>query len=55
VSGSLGAYSYLPASVKTFPDQRRLKAMMESAGFANVGYQNLTGGIAALHVGDRKA
>ena len=52
VSGSSGAYSYLPASVKAFPDQRRLAAMMETAGFRNVRYTNLTGGIAAAHVGD---
>lgn len=52
VSGSSGAYSYLPASVKAFPDQRRLKAMMERAGFAAVRYTNLSGGIAAAHVGD---
>jgi demethylmenaquinone methyltransferase/2-methoxy-6-polyprenyl-1,4-benzoquinol methylase len=52
VSGSSGAYSYLPASVKAFPDQRRLKAMMERAGFAAVRYKNLSGGIAAAHVGD---
>jgi demethylmenaquinone methyltransferase/2-methoxy-6-polyprenyl-1,4-benzoquinol methylase len=52
VSGSSGAYSYLPASVKAFPDQRRLAAMMETAGFRIVRYTNLTGGIAAAHVGD---
>jgi demethylmenaquinone methyltransferase / 2-methoxy-6-polyprenyl-1,4-benzoquinol methylase len=53
VSGSSGAYSYLPASVKAFPDQKRLASMMASVGFANVRYTNLTGGIAAAHVGDR--
>lgn len=52
VSGSSGAYSYLPASVKAFPDQRRLAAMMETAGFSGVRYKNLSGGIAAAHVGD---
>ncbi len=52
VSGSSGAYSYLPASVKAFPDQRRLAAMMEAAGFSGVRYKNLSGGIAAAHVGD---
>lgn len=53
VSGSSGAYSYLPASVKAFPDQKRLASMMAGVGFANVRYTNLTGGIAAAHVGDR--
>jgi demethylmenaquinone methyltransferase/2-methoxy-6-polyprenyl-1,4-benzoquinol methylase len=55
VSGSPGAYAYLPASVKAFPDQRALEALMERAGFASVRYRNLSAGIAALHVGERPA
>lgn len=51
VSGSQSAYEYLPASVRRFPDQRRLSDMMRRAGFANVTYDNLTGGIAAIHTG----
>jgi demethylmenaquinone methyltransferase/2-methoxy-6-polyprenyl-1,4-benzoquinol methylase len=53
ISGSKSAYEYLPDSVKRFPDQETLAAMMRTAGFAKVSYQNLTGGIAALHVGTR--
>lgn len=53
VSGSRGAYEYLPDSVSRFPDQRRLAAMMTDIGFTEVEYQNLTGGIAALHMGTR--
>lgn len=53
VSGSRGAYEYLPDSVSKFPDQARLAAMMREAGFANVEYLNLTGGIAAMHSGAR--
>jgi len=53
VSGSRGAYEYLPDSVSKFPDQKRLAAMMGSTGFASVKFQNLTGGIAALHVGTK--
>lgn len=52
ISGSFGAYSYLPASVAQFPDQEKLARMMTEAGFARVRYFNLTGGIAALHLGD---
>lgn len=55
VSGSRGAYTYLPKSVEDFPDQKSLVGMMESAGFADVRYRNLSGGIAAMHVGDRAA
>jgi len=53
VSGSRGAYEYLPNSVRKFPDQKRLAEMMRGAGFEEVGYRNLTGGIAALHTGRR--
>lgn len=53
ISGSRGAYEYLPDSVSRFPDQKRLAAMMREAGFTEVEYQNLTGGIAALHMGRR--
>lgn len=53
VSGSRGAYEYLPDSVSKFPDQKRLVRMMEETGFANVEYQNLTGGVAAIHTGTR--
>ena len=55
VSGSRGAYEYLPDSVSRFPDQRRLAGLMREAGFEEVGYRNLTGGIAALHTGRRPA
>ena len=51
VSGSRGAYEYLPDSVSKFPNQKKLAALMESSGFERVKYQNLTGGIAALHSG----
>ena len=53
ISGSSGAYEYLPASVSRFPDQKRLALMMREAGFEEVNYENLTGGIAALHLGTR--
>jgi demethylmenaquinone methyltransferase/2-methoxy-6-polyprenyl-1,4-benzoquinol methylase len=53
VSGSRGAYEYLPDSVSKFPDQQKLAAMMESAGFDEIAYKNLTGGIAAIHSGTR--
>jgi len=53
ISGSPMAYSYLPASVQKFPDQQELSLLMQQAGFEKVDYQNLTGGIAALHMGRR--
>ncbi|HQU82800.1 MAG TPA: bifunctional demethylmenaquinone methyltransferase/2-methoxy-6-polyprenyl-1,4-benzoquinol methylase UbiE [Pyrinomonadaceae bacterium] len=51
VSGSRGAYEYLPDSVSRFPDQKGLAEMFEKTGFSNVEFQNLTGGIAAIHSG----
>lgn len=53
VSGSRGAYEYLPDSVTRFPDQKGLAALMGQIGFSNVEYRNLTGGIAAIHSGTR--
>lgn len=53
VSGSRGAYEYLPDSVSRFPDQQSLASLLREVGFEGVAYQNLTGGIAALHMGSR--
>jgi demethylmenaquinone methyltransferase / 2-methoxy-6-polyprenyl-1,4-benzoquinol methylase len=53
ISGSRSAYQYLPDSVSRFPDQQELVARMEQVGFERVEYQNLTGGIAALHLATR--
>lgn len=47
------AYSYLPESVLNFPEPPRLAEMMADAGFESVGYRRLSGGIAALHWGNR--
>jgi len=54
VSGSRGAYEYLPDSVSRFPDQKGLAAMMRQIGFSDVEYKNLTGGIAAIHTGTKQ-
>ncbi len=51
ISGSQSAYRYLPQSVSKFPDQRSLVELIEKAGFVRVSYQDLSGGIAALHSG----
>jgi demethylmenaquinone methyltransferase/2-methoxy-6-polyprenyl-1,4-benzoquinol methylase len=51
VSGdTTGVYQYLPASIRTFPDQEGLAKEMRAAGFGCVDYFNLTGGIVAIHV-----
>ena len=53
VSGSRGAYEYLPDSVSRFPDQKNLARMIQAAGFSGVEYKNLTGGVAAVHTGEK--
>lgn len=45
-----GVYEYLPASIRTFPDQERLCEALRDAGFRQVEYHNLSGGIVAIHV-----
>lgn len=45
------SYKYLAESIRMHPDQDTLKEMMQQAGFAEVSYHNLTGGIVALHRG----
>lgn len=51
VSGDHSAYTYLPESIRSFPDQRKLAQELDAAGFKEVRWTNLTGGIVALHVG----
>src|SRR5438132_6023201 len=53
ISGSRSAYEYLPNSVAQFANQQQLAAMMRDTGFEEVSVENLTGGVAALHLGRR--
>lgn len=53
VVGDAEAYRYLAESIRTFPGQEELAAMMRAAGFARVTVRNLSGGIAAIHSGWR--
>lgn len=45
------SYKYLAESIRMHPDQETLKGMMDTAGFVNTRYQNMSGGIVALHTG----
>jgi len=45
------AYTYLPASVKRFPEVEELAALLGRSGFGDVSYRRLGGGIVALHTG----
>ena len=53
VAQDAGSYRYLAESIRTFPDQATLTAMLRDAGFDGCRYHNLTGGIVALHRGWR--
>jgi demethylmenaquinone methyltransferase/2-methoxy-6-polyprenyl-1,4-benzoquinol methylase len=46
------AYTYLPASVRRFPDAEGLAALLDEAGFSRIRYRFLAGGIVALHTGE---
>lgn len=47
------SYRYLVESIRRFPRQAELAAMMETAGFARVSWRDMTGGVVALHKGWR--
>ena len=46
-----GSYKYLAESIRMHPDQETLREMVENAGLLNVEYINMSGGIAAVHMG----
>jgi ubiquinone/menaquinone biosynthesis methyltransferase len=51
VANDRDSYQYLVESIRRFSDQEDLLRRMEQAGFQQVRYTNLTGGIVALHEG----
>jgi demethylmenaquinone methyltransferase/2-methoxy-6-polyprenyl-1,4-benzoquinol methylase len=53
LAGDSDSYRYLAESIRMFPDQDNLAAMMRQAGLEQVRFENLSGGIAAIHSGWR--
>ena len=53
VAGDPDSYRYLAESIRRFPDQQALLAMMREAGLEDCRHHNLSGGIVALHRGFR--
>jgi demethylmenaquinone methyltransferase/2-methoxy-6-polyprenyl-1,4-benzoquinol methylase len=51
LAGDAQAYSYLPSSVRRFPEPRALAGIMSSAGLRDISWVLTAGGIIALHVG----
>ena len=53
VAQSEESYRYLAESIRMHPTQEELKGLMESAGFSNCNFDNLTNGIVAIHSGKK--
>ncbi len=51
VAGDGAAYRYLAESIRRFPAQGAFAKLIREAGFGQVKYRNLSGGIAAMHSG----
>jgi|SRR5262245_2632114 len=51
ITGREAAYRYLTDSVARFPDAAEFKTAMEEAGFANVSWLSMNGGIVCVHTG----
>ena len=51
VAGDGASYRYLAESIRRFPDQQTLVGLMGEAGLEDCRYENLSGGIVALHKG----
>lgn len=53
IAGRYEQYKWLPESLASFPDQEQLAAKFREAGLKDVKVYPLTGGVAALHIGEK--
>ncbi|PUZ43815.1 hypothetical protein GQ55_8G037500 [Panicum hallii var. hallii] len=51
VAGDRQSYQYLVESIRRFPNQEKFAQMIQEAGFQRVEYENLVGGVVAIHSG----
>ncbi|GMI74209.1 hypothetical protein like AT5G57300 [Hibiscus trionum] len=51
VAGDRESYQYLVESIRRFPPQEKFASMIADAGFQMVEYENLVGGVVAIHSG----
>ncbi|XP_057970041.1 2-methoxy-6-polyprenyl-1,4-benzoquinol methylase, mitochondrial [Malania oleifera] len=51
VANDRASYQYLVESIRRFPCQERFASMIADAGFQKVEYENLVGGVVAIHSG----
>jgi demethylmenaquinone methyltransferase/2-methoxy-6-polyprenyl-1,4-benzoquinol methylase len=54
LSGARDAYAYLPESVRKFPGAEELAGEMRDVGFSEVGFERMTLGVVALHIGVKR-
>jgi demethylmenaquinone methyltransferase/2-methoxy-6-polyprenyl-1,4-benzoquinol methylase len=52
LGGDVGAYRYLPRSLREFPGPDRLAELLRDAGFSRVRFERLARGIATIHVAE---
>ncbi len=55
LTGNSSVFHYFTQSIRAFPAQQDFAAMLAEAGFQNITWKNLVGGIAAIHVGQKPA
>ncbi len=53
IAKDAASYQYLVESIRQFPDQKLYAGMLKAAGFSNVSWRNMTGGVVAMHSGWR--
>lgn len=53
LSGEPGAYRYLATSMRHYPDAEAVRRLLEGAGYVEVGFRRLLGGVAAIHWASR--
>ncbi|XP_078444977.1 S-adenosyl-L-methionine-dependent methyltransferases superfamily protein [Wolffia australiana] len=51
ITGDRSSYQYLVESIRRFPKQEKFAKMIADAGFSKVEYENLVGGVVAIHSG----
>ena len=51
VAGDAESYRYLVESIRMFPGQEEFAGMLRAAGLGGVRYENLAGGVVAIHSG----
>ncbi|WOG83971.1 hypothetical protein DCAR_0103150 [Daucus carota subsp. sativus] len=51
VAGDRDSYQYLVESIRKFPSQEKFASLISEAGFQMVEYENLVGGVVAIHSG----